>query len=215
MQDVGRVPPAGHGIGVPPVDRRCERRATNPLGVRMSETIQLPENARCLKCGYLLHGLRESVCPECGRPFEPLYPTTFDAEPARRRRRRWVKRITAAFGILLLLYAFTPRRLLSGNMSFTCTRCGQIVSVSRWEPQPPRWIPFRYPGMHWTSRSSVAHNSPSAPCSGHHYALTLRHDFFDGGGATGTFPCFDQATINEEKVTPDTAPHVLESLMSP
>ena len=25
----------------------------------------------CLKCGYLLHGLPEPRCPECGEPFEP------------------------------------------------------------------------------------------------------------------------------------------------
>ena len=26
---------------------------------------------RCVKCGYLLRGLPENRCPECGTPFEP------------------------------------------------------------------------------------------------------------------------------------------------
>lgn len=29
-------------------------------------------NLRCVQCGYLLTGLVNRVCPECGTPFDPL-----------------------------------------------------------------------------------------------------------------------------------------------
>lgn len=32
----------------------------------------------CIGCGYLLYGLTEARCPECGRPFEPAM---FDGRP--------------------------------------------------------------------------------------------------------------------------------------
>lgn len=37
----------------------------------------LPDSAVCLKCGYLLRGLTEPRCPECGRAFDPRNPSTF------------------------------------------------------------------------------------------------------------------------------------------
>lgn len=36
----------------------------------------LPDNARCLHCNYLLRGLPENKCPECGHPFDPANPAT-------------------------------------------------------------------------------------------------------------------------------------------
>jgi hypothetical protein len=36
------------------------------------------ETMRCLNCGYDLHGLPESRCPECGRAFDPNNAGTFD-----------------------------------------------------------------------------------------------------------------------------------------
>ena len=36
-----------------------------------------PPAIYCLDCGYLLHGLREPRCPECGRTFDPRDPETF------------------------------------------------------------------------------------------------------------------------------------------
>lgn len=37
----------------------------------------LPDDARCLKCGYLLRSLLENRCPECGRVFDPADFNTF------------------------------------------------------------------------------------------------------------------------------------------
>ena len=36
-----------------------------------------PNHKRCLGCGYILDGLPEPRCPECGREFNPLDPRTF------------------------------------------------------------------------------------------------------------------------------------------
>jgi hypothetical protein len=35
---------------------------------------------RCLDCGYVLKGLPENRCPECGRVFDPENPQTFVAK---------------------------------------------------------------------------------------------------------------------------------------
>jgi hypothetical protein len=37
----------------------------------------LDDNARCLKCGYLLRGLPRHECPECGQTFDPADPSTY------------------------------------------------------------------------------------------------------------------------------------------
>lgn len=34
---------------------------------------------RCLGCGYILEGLPEPRCPECGRAFDPHDPVTYAA----------------------------------------------------------------------------------------------------------------------------------------
>ena len=37
----------------------------------------MPGTPRCLKCGYILDGLPEARCPECGTAFNPFDPSTF------------------------------------------------------------------------------------------------------------------------------------------
>jgi hypothetical protein len=41
----------------------------------------LPESASCLGCGYALRGLPEARCPECGRRFNPIAPSTMKPPP--------------------------------------------------------------------------------------------------------------------------------------
>ena len=36
---------------------------------------------RCLDCGYILDGLPEPLCPECGRAFDPNKPETYVVKP--------------------------------------------------------------------------------------------------------------------------------------
>jgi len=37
----------------------------------LSADFVLPSDARCLDCGYLLNGLQQCRCPECGKAFDP------------------------------------------------------------------------------------------------------------------------------------------------
>jgi len=43
----------------------------------MPGTALVPPNPQCLECDYLLIGLIEHRCPECGRTFDPADPTTY------------------------------------------------------------------------------------------------------------------------------------------
>jgi hypothetical protein len=42
-----------------------------PPDAASAPALQIPDNARCLGCGYLLRGLTTPRCPECGRAFNP------------------------------------------------------------------------------------------------------------------------------------------------
>ncbi len=42
----------------------------------------------CRKCGYVLDGLDEHRCPECGRPFDPGRRRTYRTRP---RMRWWLR----------------------------------------------------------------------------------------------------------------------------
>ncbi len=39
--------------------------------------MHLPDTAVCLQCGYSLRGLTEARCPECGGPFDPANPLSW------------------------------------------------------------------------------------------------------------------------------------------
>ena len=53
--------------------------------------IRLPLAAKCLDCGYLLRGLQEPRCPECGKPFLPGDPSTYQIEDRSRWRRFYAR----------------------------------------------------------------------------------------------------------------------------
>jgi hypothetical protein len=44
----------------------------------MSSPDSISTHKRCLDCGYILDGLPENRCPECGKPFDPNDARTFD-----------------------------------------------------------------------------------------------------------------------------------------
>ena len=44
---------------------------------------------RCLECGYVLRGLSQARCPECGQSFDPADPTTFSWRPVFMRWKYW------------------------------------------------------------------------------------------------------------------------------
>lgn len=172
--------------------------------------------ARCLTCEYLLRGLPESVCPECGRAFDPSDPSSYQIRPPHWRRRWWIKRGVAAFLVIFFLALFFPRKLLTGRITFTCPKCSESLRVSRYEPRPPRWIPFRYPGITW--RSNLLSASPAnTRCVTHPYNFKVKFDLFIGGWAsgTGTIQTAQPTTINGMVLTTSSADDVLKASMHP
>ena len=183
----------------------------------MIEMAKIPPQARCLSCGYRLRGLPEAVCPECARAFDPLDPTTFDADPSGRRKRKWIVRGCVGLALVVLLFGLGPRRLLEGDLTFTCLHCTDKQTIRRWELVPPRWIPMRYPGIHWRSAHSGRSKSDTAgQCKEHLYGVSIRAEFRVGSVTGSTTPDVGEVPwINGQITTPQTAPDVLKSLMAP
>lgn len=61
--------------------------------------------ARCLECGYVLTGLPEHRCPECGRQFDLDDPTSYSNKPLFVRWKFWLPGfiLAAAGGVALYL----------------------------------------------------------------------------------------------------------------
>jgi len=53
----------------------------------------------CRNCWYILDGLSEHRCPECGRPFDPDNRRTYHTRP----RARWWWRTLARTAIVLFI----------------------------------------------------------------------------------------------------------------
>ena len=176
-----------------------------------------PPTPTCLTCGYLLHGLPDAVCPECGRPFDPADPTTFNPDPMKNRRSRRINRLAVAVAMLLLIVGFAPRGLLRGDMSFVCQTCGMKSEAHRLEAKPPRWLPLRYPGVAWREQPPRAASAAAAPCSAHLFDVSVRFDMHNTGRATSTLNgVADGAfTWNGRAVSVATAKQVLRTLMEP
>ena len=183
-----------------------------------------PPEPQCLTCGYILRGLSTNTCPECGRSFDPNDPTTFDSLPKLRRRKR---RTGLAIALLLLLlcgYGLAPRGILRANLTLTCSACGEDILVRRWQAKPPDWIPLRYPGIHWTSRTQRISRladpddipDPSV-CRPHVFDVAVRFDLPIGGRVSGQ--CLgaqgEVVVINGEPVTPESAKKLLKVLLAP
>lgn len=58
-------------------------KTNNAANDQPPETEAGLNHARCLNCDYPLRGLATTICPECGRPFDPNDPSTF-THPSRR-----------------------------------------------------------------------------------------------------------------------------------
>ena|GEM_PF-1851857 len=54
--------------------------------------------AYCLECGYVLRGLPDQRCPECGRDFDPAQPDTYTTTPRPTR--------TVPFGLALAVAVY-------------------------------------------------------------------------------------------------------------
>ena len=183
----------------------------------MSNESAIPSTARCLRCGYLLHGLPSTVCPECGRAFDPADASTYDLRLPDWRRRRKIKRIAfAVIGCIALWVAFGPRALLKGKLEFKCSVCGETTTVYRWEPKPPRWIAPRFPGVNWSHNSAPPAGGPPR-CRAHSYSVSVKFDMHNGGwcSGAGTSGARRVLTLNGLLTTVETGPDVLKHLMDP
>lgn len=183
----------------------------------MESAVSTSPDARCLSCGYLLRGLPESVCPECAREFDPADPSTFDSDPPKRRRRRWLIRITAGLAIVAFAAALFPRSILKADVKFTCSRCSRVVTVTRWQLNPPSWVSFAYPGIDSRNDSDAGVEAPAGRDCDHHYDYVIRSDLPIGGrvSAWGPLDPDQPRTVNGVSLSLDTAPRVLRVLLKP
>lgn len=157
------------------------------------------------------------VCPECGRSFDPTDPSTFDTRPDGFSRRRWVKRGCIVVAIAIVLFILFPPRLIRSKMTFTCTKCSDVITVRRWEPQAPRWVPFRYPGYHSTARNDPSTATSTASCTHDSRSVKVLADLYYGGscGGSGTWSPERTILFNHLAALPDSAPAVLKALTAP
>lgn len=174
-------------------------------------------NARCLSCGYLLRGLPQPVCPECARPFDPADPTTFDADPPGRRRRRLVIRGAVLLTVVAVAAAMFPRGILKADVTLTCTRCNRSLCVTRWQLNPPSWVPFAYPGVSSRTDSTAGSAATALTKCDHQYDYLIRSDLPIGGSVKGwgSVKPRDPTTINGVPLSPDTGSQVLRALLKP
>ncbi len=183
------------------------------------------QNARCLICGYILYGLPEPVCPECGRAFDPSDESTFDTRPPSWRRKR-MKRVAIALAIIALLFIFVPRGILKGQLTFVCNVCGDKTTVCRRELKAPSWMPFRYPSWHWTKKPKAPSSAPKPACDQHVFDVKVAFDLYNGGSSSASCRGEDgkeimlatvrKGTLNWQVVTVKKKyDDVLRNLMSP
>lgn len=170
--------------------------------------IQVPEQARCLTCGYQLRGLDEPVCPECSRQFDPDDPKTFNADPPKRWRRRLIK--WAIIGLLIggVGFALWPGQILKAQITFTAKNSGHITTFERWKWQAPAWIPIPYPSFHW--RSETKGSTPPGPDEPYSFQVNAK-----GGWAGGTFTDGEEVKINGIFLNPDHANEIMKALLAP
>ena len=185
----------------------------DPVG---NEQIDVPEEARCLGCGYWLRGLTTPMCPECGRAFDPGDLSTFDHDPHARRRRRRAARIAVWGTVIVLVAVFAPRGIMKSGMIFTCAHCGQKITVTRWEARPPSWFPGQYLGLSWTTRKEPSPSKTTALCTRHTYVVSLRVEMRSGWcTGSGSPDAGECVHVNGWKATPETASDILHRMMSP
>ncbi len=59
---------------------------------------------RCRRCSYVLEHLETDRCPECGTPFDPTDPATYDTRPPFVRWRYWLPGVALTVAIGVMLY---------------------------------------------------------------------------------------------------------------
>ncbi len=87
----------------------------------------VPDTACCLVCEYPLRGLPTSVCPECGRAFDPSNPKTFRIGPRPPWWQQWANPpgvwhavLTVAVSLILLDGRSRPAGAMGNFVSAWC-----------------------------------------------------------------------------------------------
>lgn len=73
------------------------------------QTLNIPLNARCQGCGYLLRDLPEPRCPECGRTFDPADRSSMNLPQYRPRSVRTFGGQMIAAAVCALCFAILGR----------------------------------------------------------------------------------------------------------
>jgi hypothetical protein len=86
-----------------------------------SDSVHMPseQHKRCLGCGYILDGLPENRCPECGRTFDLKNPATYLTKLKSGRRYLFL----AVLGVAILLLPLSVAEL--GDL-------GILANVGNW-----------------------------------------------------------------------------------
>lgn len=71
---------------------------------RKEKQQELDTVPQCIDCAYCLHGLDDTRCPECGRPFDRKDPATFTRRPPLVRWRLWLPGLALSVVCGVLIY---------------------------------------------------------------------------------------------------------------
>lgn len=183
---------------------------------------ELPADACCRKCGYLLRGLRTPICPECGQAFDPADAKSYELNTLAARRRKWILRFAIAVTVAAVVIAVAPQGVLHSRMLVGCTRCGTAFMAHRWELRTPPWLAslVRYPGY---STSPFSVPAPATWPASSTQPSSCAHDWnyigFSGVGGKGMASCTCRdgfvAAASGTIVTPDNLTSALNRLANP
>ncbi len=106
----------------------------------------LPTDSRCCAgCAYLLRGLSEPRCPECGRTFDPTGPITFRLRGPFRKCPRLISTIfTIVVALLFSSPVWTPRLFDSLPKSWAARIPRALVPAQMMDPLFRTHLPLRY-----------------------------------------------------------------------
>jgi hypothetical protein len=107
---------------------RCLSRASAGFPHTMPP-MSLPEHKRCLGCGYILDGLPEPRCPECGRVFDPVQPENSPAVLTRTAARHLLLALLTPVVCMLGRWPF-GRLNLGALFAFACVNTGVQLYVA-------------------------------------------------------------------------------------
>ena len=91
--------------------------------------MSLLDHKRCLGCGYILDGLPEPRCPECGRPVDPVQPENSPAVLMRKAEGHLLLALLTPVVCLLVRWPF-GRFNLTAQVVLACVNTGVQLYVA-------------------------------------------------------------------------------------